>query len=600
MAEIEPGGVTAAPVETSPVETTSFATAPVTGGAVGTAAPPASRPKGLARWGVALLAVAVMIGVVSVAAAVLAAGGGASSVEKWLPKGTIAYLEMRADLPGDQRAKVGDLLAKFPGFADQSSLDAKIDEALERLLDSSGVSWTTDVKPWLGGEIGLAATTAVFDVAHASGSASPLDGGKLASAPDDGVVLLVGVKDGAAATAWISKQLGGTPKIETYDGGEIAVVEGPLGTSMAYAVRGTVLLAGPEKAVKAALDTKGSSPVATSDPFAAAKKTAPNAYLAYGYVDLKAVVDASLAMAGDQAGLSAACLDQAVGMIPDWAAGSAWAQDGALVLEASSPATGDGAADAKDSTSGIASHLPPTTVAAIEVRDFGPALVAGLESLKKQLACDPSTAAVVDQIEQGLAAVGGAESLVGWAGDTAIAVEFNGGTPGGGLAAIVTNDAAAGRALDQVQALVALGGAGAGITSRQEAYGNGELLVVTIPSGTVGGDVPEIAATVQGGVFVLGTIDFVKDVIDTSAGSSLATADAYERAISLAGGAGVSDVFVDIAGIRAAVETMIPAAEKSRYETEVKPFLVPFEAFASVSEAPASTTTARAVITFTK
>ncbi len=62
----------------------------------------------------------------------------------------------------------------------------------------------------------------------------------------------------------------------------------------------------------------------------------------------------------------------------------------------------------------------------------------------------------------------------------------------------------------------------------------------------------------------------------------------------------MSDVFVDIAGLRAAAETMIPAGERAGYETEVKPFLEPFEAFASVAEAPGATSVSRAVILFTK
>jgi hypothetical protein len=62
----------------------------------------------------------------------------------------------------------------------------------------------------------------------------------------------------------------------------------------------------------------------------------------------------------------------------------------------------------------------------------------------------------------------------------------------------------------------------------------------------------------------------------------------------------MSDAFVDVAGVLVAVEAMIPAEAKSQYETEIKPFLAPFEAFASVLEVPGATTESRAVITFTK
>lgn len=566
-------------------------------------APPA-RPRGLARWGVALLAVAVMVGVVSVGAAFLAAGSGGSVVEGWLPNDTVAYLEIRADLPGDQRAKVGDILAKFPGFADQASLDAKIDEALERILEGSGISWTNDIKPWLGGEVGVAVTAAAFDATAMPGLGSPLDGPDLGKAPDDGAVALIAVKDAAAATAWLSKQLGGTQTTETYAGGEITIVDGLLENKLAFAVRDDVLILGPDAAVKSSLDTGGSSAFAASESFTTARKTAPTAYLSYGYLDLKTLVGVAVDAVGDNAGgagLPTACLDDAVEMIPDWAAGSTRAEDDAVVFAATIATAGTGT-ETKNSASAVAEHLPASTVAAIQVRDLGAGLVAGLESLKTTLACDPATADVVDQLEQALAAVGGAETLIGWAEDTAVAVTADGATLGGGLAATVTDEAAAAATLSQLKALLALGGAGMGVESREEAYGDGTLLVITVPSDVVAFDTPapEIAITVQGGIFAAGTLDFVKAVVDTETSGSLAKDPVYERAIELAGGDGVSDVFVDITGLRLALEAMIPADERSQYETEIQPFLVPLEAFAAVAEAPGETTESRAVLTFTK
>lgn len=567
--------------------------------AVPAATPVAARPKGLVRWGVALLAVAVLVGAVSVAAAFLAAGASSSVVQGWLPNDTMAYLELRADLPGDQRAKLGEILAKFPGFADQASLDAKIDEALDRILEQTGIDWTTDVKPWLGGEIGLAVTAAALDVEKLTGLGSSLDGADLGPAPDDGAVALIAVKDGAAAMSWISEQLGGTQTTETYAGGEVTIVSGAMKSSLAFAVRDDVLVVGPEKTVKASLDTGGTSGMASSDSFKAAQKTAPTAYLGFGYVDLKAILEATLATAGDTAGLPTACLDQVVEKIPTWGAGFGRAEDDALVMTATI-ATPDATSTAKDTASAVAAHLPASTVAAFEVRDLGAGLVAAIDGLKATMACDPSTAEAIDQIEQALAAVGGAEGIIGWAEDTAVAGTVDGTTLGGGLAAIVTDEAAASGTLDQVKALLALAGAGAGITSREEAYGDGTLFVVTLPIEAFAASAPEVAVTVQRGVFALGTIDFVKAVVDTDAAGSLARDPVYERAIALAGGEGMTDIFVDVAGLLVGVEAMLPAEAKSQYETEIKPFLDPFEAFASVVEVPGATTESRAVITFTK
>jgi hypothetical protein len=592
MEEIEPlGGPGGAPFETAPAGTTPVAT----GGAAAT--PPPPRRRGLLRWGIALAVLVVMVGVVSVAASLLAGGGGTSAVGGWIPKGTVAYLEIRADMPGDQRANVGNLLARFPGFADQASNDAKIDEALDRLLAGTGSSWTADVKPWLGGEIGVAITSPALDLAG-----NQLGDMQALKKVDDGAVLLVAVKDGALAKAWVLKQMGGTQAVEPYTGGDITVMTGPRGGTLAFAVRGSVMVLGPLKAVKASLDTGGSSPVATTESFAAARKTAPSAYLGFGYLDASAFVKAALAAAGSQPGIPAACLDPVAAKIPAWAAGSARAEDGALVFTMTAKTAGP-ASTAKDraSASAIASHLPASTVAAIEVRDLGTGLVGAFNSLKTTLACDPAAAQAMDQVEQALAAVGGAEALIGWAGDTALAATVDGTAFGAGLAATVADEAKAGRVLDQLKVLVTLGGAGAGLASREEAYGAGKLLVVTIPPGALSlAAGPDIAVTVQGGVFALGTIDFVKAVVDTTAAGSLAKDPVYERAIALAGGDGVIGVFIDLAGIRAGVEAMAPAEAKASYDTEIKPFLVPLEAFASVVRASGATAEIRAVITFTK
>ncbi len=580
MAEFTP-----APVETG--------TPQQEGASAGGASP--RRPAGLLRWGIALVVLALVVGAVSVGTILLTSGSAASTVEGWIPAGTVIYLEGRADLPGDQRQNVGNIIAKFPGFKDQASLDSKIDQALDQALQKSGISWTTDLKPWVGGEVGVAVTSDMLDLAAAA-QKDPA----AATTPDRGAVVLASVKDAAAATAWVAKQAGGTPTTVAYGDGQITTVS-KAGVTVAWAVRGTVLLLGPEVSVKAALDTKGASPVAASSGFVAARKAAPDAYLGFGYLDTRTLFDALLAMGGSAASIPQACKDGAIAAIPDWSAGFAHAADSALVMDLVAPVASAAPASGttqKDSPSAIAAHLPGTTLAAFEGRQAGASLVAFWSEFKSGISCNPSVKGSLDQVDTALAAIGGLQSIVGWAGDSAIAVEYNGGTFGGGVAAIATDEAAATRTLTQVQAALALAGTGAGISTRTEAYGGGSLLIVTLPGQGSGMALPEIAVTVQKGVFVLGTLDFVKDVVDTSASSSLSTTHSYTTAISAAGGDGVSDVFVDISGIRAAAEALMPAAEKPGYETDVQPFLVPFDAFASVTKAPGANRTSRQVLVF--
>jgi hypothetical protein len=554
----------------------------------------AARPAGLLRWGVALVVVALVVGAASVGAVLLASGGTTSSIEGWIPSGTVVYLEGRADLPGDQRQNVGTILGTFPGFKDQATLDAKIDQALDQVLQKSGISWTTDLKPWVAGEIGVAVTRDLLDLASAAGK-NP----SAATAPDRGVVVLASVKDVALATAWVAKEAGGAPITTTYGDGSITTVDRN-GMTLAWATRGTVLLLGPEVSVKAALDTKGASPVAASSGFTAARATAPSAYLGFGFIDTKSILDAMLATAGSTGSLPQACLDSALAALPDWAAGFAHASDGALLMDQVAPVPSGAPASSfapKDTSSAIAARLPAGTLVALEGRQAGPALVALWSGLKAGIACDPAQKGSLDQVDTALAAIGGVDSLVGWAGDSALAVTFDGTTWGGGLAAVATDPAGAARTLGQAKAALALAGGAAGITYTEQTYAGATIGIVTIPQ-MGGATIPALAVTAQGDLFALGTLDFVKGILDTPAGGGLAAQAGYAHAIDLAGGAGTMDAYVNITGLRAGLETLIPATEKASYDTNVQPFLEPFDAVAVIAKAPTTTRTSRIVLVF--
>jgi Protein of unknown function (DUF3352) len=553
-----------------------------------------ARRAGLLRWGVALVVVALVVGAASVGAVLLASGGTTSSIEGWIPSGTVVYLEGRADLPGDQRQNVGTILATFPGFKDQATLDAKIDQALDQVLQKSGISWTTDLKPWVAGEVGVAVTRDLLDLAAAAGK-NP----SAATAPDRGVVVLASVKDVALATAWVAKEAGGAPITTTYGDGSITTVDRN-GMTLAWATRGTVLLLGPEVSVKAALDTKGASPVAASSGFTAARATAPSAYLGFGFIDTKSILDAMLATAGSTGSLPQACLDSALAALPDWAAGFAHAADGALVMDQVAPVPSGAPVSSfapKDTSSAIAARLPAGTLVALEGRQAGPALVALWAGLKAGIACDPAQKGSLDQVDTALAAIGGVDSLVGWAGDSALAVTFDGTTWGGGLAAVATDPAGAARTLGQAKAALALAGGAAGITYTEQAYAGATIGIVTIPQ-MGGAAIPALAVTAQGDLFALGTLDFVKGILDTPAGGGLAAQAGYAHAIDLAGGAGTMDAYVNITGLRAGLETLIPATEKASYDTNVQPFLEPFDAVAVIAKAPTTTWTSRIVLVF--
>ena len=76
--------------------------------------------------------------------------------------------------------------------------------------------------------------------------------------------------------------------------------------------------------------------------------------------------------------------------------------------------------------------------------------------------------------------------------------------------------------------------------------------------------------------------DFVKGVIDTTKDTSLASNDRYSSLASRAG-SGTGSTWVDITAIRGLIEKVAvgsgadPAAI-TKYQTDIKPFLTPFDA----------------------
>ena len=150
---------------------------------------PSRRNRG--RWIAAIAVVALVIGASAAIALALTASSGQSTVVGYVPADSIAYVEVRLDLPGDQRAELAEFLSKFPGFADQAALETKLDEVLDELLQQATdgqQTFSTDIKPWFDGEIAVA----LGDPAQPRRPRK--DGPGLA---------LISIKDEALANAWL-------------------------------------------------------------------------------------------------------------------------------------------------------------------------------------------------------------------------------------------------------------------------------------------------------------------------------------------------------------------------------------------------------------
>ena len=136
------------PAHVAPEATTqATATVPVTADA---RRPGRSRVRWLAAGALTLLVAATA----AAATLLLTGSAGDPSVLAYTPAGTVAYSELRLDLPGDQQAELAEVMQAFPGFEDQAAFPTKLNEALDQLVNRAtdgGQSWTQDIEPWFGG-----------------------------------------------------------------------------------------------------------------------------------------------------------------------------------------------------------------------------------------------------------------------------------------------------------------------------------------------------------------------------------------------------------------------------------------------------------------
>jgi hypothetical protein len=538
------------------------------------------------RWGIALVVVALVIGVAAAGAFLLAGSSSPSVVLAYAPKDAVAYVDARLDLPGDQRQKVGDLLSRFPGFADQSTLEAKLDDVLDRLIDDATAGdqrYTSDIKPWFGGEIGLAIGSLPDAAAAESGNFA-----------DARALALVSVSDAAGARAWFDDVVGDTPtETETYGGTELVLAGSDPGGAMAI-VDGKVMLLGDVASVKAAIDGGGTGGLDTNEQFKAARAATTGDHLASFYVDTAAWVDWL-----EQAGTSFGEITPGLGFlgsggaqaVPAWTAGRVRSDGDALVVDLVTPHV-DGAATRSNRVSTIASRVPADTLLVVDIHDAGTQLGEFVDTVRT----NPETADAFREIETAVAILGGFDGLIGWIGDAGLVVAGNGADLGGGLVVSATDEAAAERFASTLGGLLAIGGAQLGVEIREEDYNGTTITFVDVSAavegggldGGLGAEVPEIGWAVAGDVVVIGVGEpFIKAVIDTTPDTSLASTDRFATLADRVGRENISAAWVDLVGLRALVESMGAEAPGglAEYERDIKPYLEPFDALVCASVA---------------
>ncbi|MEO5939981.1 MAG: DUF3352 domain-containing protein [Candidatus Limnocylindrales bacterium] len=581
--------VAAAPVSGSPFEPAE--STPVgTVGEPGTPGPSgAPRGRSKLRWALALVGVLIVAAGSFLIVSLVGGRPSTSSAMGYMTATTYSYNEVRLDLPGDQRQKLASFLQAFPGFADQSAIEPKIDEVFDRIVRAASKdqqTWTADIKPWFGGAIAVGAGLPDAKNTSAMGMTGA-----------DGSLVAVTITDRAKAIAWLTKTAASSALVRaTY--GDADLFSGPVPAGVgsegrwAVAINDKVMLAGNDVAVKAAVDSAGKGTFAQNDDVKAALATLEKDYVMFGVTRTRVYAEAAVKLfATSQPGvLEKSQIDETVlALVPAWQATTARFENDAIVVSTAGPSWTIGYETA-NRASEVVGHVPAKTVLYVDLHDVGPNLTAilakfrGLDEAKSTFA----------QLDQALSLLGGSDAVYGWWGDSALVVSpLADGTIGGGLVIHPKDAEKAKRLFTTLDGFLALAGGSSGISTRSEDH-NGTKVTIIDLSGMAGmsadlppGYKPEFAWASNADVAVLGYGSaFVKAVLDAGSGASLGDDARFKGLLGRVGAENMGVSFLDIAAIRSLLEPLaqgqVPADEWTRYTTDIQPYLKPLDALISV------------------
>ena len=520
------------------------------------------------RWGIAgVVVIAVVVATAAGAFALSGAAGSKSLTASMAPKNSIAFLEVRTDLPGDQHARLADFMSHFPGFKDRAQFDNALDETLNKLTSevSPDLRYSSAFKPWMEGEVSIA----VAD----TGSATPAMTTSDMSYKLPAAVAIFALKDRAAAETWVTSELTRSAiKTESVAYAGTTLYTTGSGVSQgAYAFTDQALLLGTVDGVKAALDTKTNGSLADNVNYQAAMKSLSGDNLARFYVDAKSYLSNQLGMYNMMIGsmmsqgssplptLGAATMD-----LPAWIAGSVRSESDRMVVDVAMPRPTDSGTG--NHVSRLAPVLPGSTVAVYEMHSIGGQVNKQLDALaagQSGVAGDS-----IKQIKDALAIIGG----IDWLGDGVAVVTKDGSNYGGGLVVEATDAATATAKAATINTLVVLAGGSLKLTSRNETYKGVDITIIGVPGGPDGAPV-EVAVAAKDNVLVAGYTDaFVKAVIDTTPATSLAAGADYSAVMSAAGANNMASGYVNIPALEDQIGQALLPSQPSRWTLDYKPY----------------------------
>ena len=537
--------------------------------------PEAPVPARRGQWVIALVIVALVVGTAVAAASLLTGSSGTPDVLAWTPADSVTYVEARLDLPGDQQAKLAKVLSAFPGFDDQAAFPTKVNEVLDQLVGKASdgkQSYTADIAPWFGGQLSV------------SLGAIPTS----ADASTARFLALASVKDAAKASAWAASTLqtaGATATTETYNGVTINVIKpgadaGAMADKVtaAYAVVGPVLALGDEASVKAAIDTGGKKGLDTNADFKAAAATVTGDRLAFAYVDVEALASAATKLPSDVGGVAVpsvpAFLDN---LYPAWIVTAVRADDGGFAIDTRRPAQREARpgdrVGVQDPVARPGGHDRPDRHPRPRRRRHPPQGHARVRPVAGRRRQAGRRRAQDRRRLRRRRRLGRRDRRRGHPHRQhdrrrrRHRADQQGRRPA---------------AADAAPRLPAARRGSSGISVTDETYNGATISTVDLSgigalAGASGVDVPgglKLSYAVTDDVVVFGSsTDFVKAVLDAPTGSSLASTDRFKAALGHVDKVNGSLAWLDIAGVRDLATPMLSGDDKTKYETDLKPYL---------------------------
>jgi hypothetical protein len=118
-------------------------------------APPSPGPSLLKRALIVIGAFVVVGGIAALAIAFIALRGTGDVIDRMVPANSTVYVTVYLDPALKQKLNLRGLAKKFPDLADSATLDRRIDQALDQILNETGLT-AKDIRPWLGSQVAVA------------------------------------------------------------------------------------------------------------------------------------------------------------------------------------------------------------------------------------------------------------------------------------------------------------------------------------------------------------------------------------------------------------------------------------------------------------